>query len=49
LLSNVACICPAHHGEAHVGKNARDVTEALKAIRFKDSHEAAQAEAQPVV
>jgi HNH endonuclease len=36
LLSNVACLCPAHHREVHVGKNARDVTEALKVVRLND-------------
>lgn len=44
VLSNVACICPAHHREAHVGKGARHVTEALKAVRLKDSCEPAQPE-----
>jgi 5-methylcytosine-specific restriction endonuclease McrA len=38
VLSNVACVCPAHHREAHVGKRARDVEEALKAVRLKDTH-----------
>jgi hypothetical protein len=33
VLSNVACVCPAHHREAHVGKRAQDVGEALKAVR----------------
>jgi hypothetical protein len=33
VLSNVACVCPAHHREAHVGKRAQDVAEALKTIR----------------
>ena len=37
VLSNVACVCPAHHREAHVGKKARDIQEALKAVRLKDS------------
>jgi 5-methylcytosine-specific restriction endonuclease McrA len=36
VLSNVACVCPAHHREAHLGKNARDVEEALKAVRLKE-------------
>jgi hypothetical protein len=37
VLSNVACICPAHHREAHIGKKALDITEALKALRLNDS------------
>jgi hypothetical protein len=36
VLSNVACVCPAHHREAHVGKKAQDVGVALKAVRLKD-------------
>jgi hypothetical protein len=44
VLSNVACVCPAHHCEVHLGKNARDVTEALKAVRLKDGSERAQQE-----
>jgi hypothetical protein len=39
VLSNVACLCPAHHREAHVGKKARDVQETLKAVRLKDASE----------
>jgi hypothetical protein len=38
VLPNVACLCPAHHREAHVGKSAREVTAALKAVRLKDSY-----------
>jgi hypothetical protein len=34
VLSNVACICPVHHREVHVGKGARDITKALKAVRL---------------
>lgn len=52
VLSNVACVCPAHHREAHVGKGARDITEALKSIRLQDSRELGQQElangAQPL-
>jgi 5-methylcytosine-specific restriction endonuclease McrA len=44
VLSNVACLCPAHHREAHVGKNARDVTGALRSVRLKSSRETAQRE-----
>jgi hypothetical protein len=36
VLSNVACVCPAHHREAHAGKRARDIEGALKAVRIKD-------------
>jgi hypothetical protein len=50
VLSNVACLCPAHHREVHVGKKAGDVTEALKAVRLSDSSAPAQQElsAQPI-
>jgi hypothetical protein len=34
VLSNVACICPAHHREAHVGKKAVEVGEALRTVRL---------------
>jgi 5-methylcytosine-specific restriction endonuclease McrA len=34
--SNVACVCPAHHREAHVGKKARHVEETLMAVRLDD-------------
>jgi HNH endonuclease len=43
VLSNVACVCPAHHREAHVGKRARDVEAALKSVRLKDTHAVAPA------
>jgi hypothetical protein len=36
ILSNVACVCPAHHREAHVGHKARKIEEALKAVRGLD-------------
>jgi hypothetical protein len=42
------CLCPAHHREVHVGKSARNVTEALQAVRLKDSRGVPQREAQPV-
>jgi 5-methylcytosine-specific restriction endonuclease McrA len=32
---NVACLCPAHHREVHYGQNAKQLTEALAAIRSK--------------
>jgi hypothetical protein len=50
VLANVACVCPAHHREAHVGKKARYLTEALKSIRLKDSREQQEpaGSAQPV-
>ena len=34
--ANVACVCPAHHREAHVGKKARHVEETLMAVRLDD-------------
>jgi hypothetical protein len=43
VLSNVACVCPAHHREAHVGKKARDVEEVLKTVRLKNTDAAALA------
>jgi hypothetical protein len=42
LLSNVACLCPSHHREVHVGSNARGITGALKTIRLKNSWEGPQ-------
>ena len=36
MPSNVACVCPAHHREAHVSKKARHVEETLKAVRLND-------------
>jgi HNH endonuclease len=38
VLANVACLCP--HREAHVGKSARDLTAALKAVRLSGSYAA---------
>jgi hypothetical protein len=35
--TNVACVCPAHHREAHVGSNAREIAAALKAIRAREA------------
>jgi hypothetical protein len=31
--ANVACICPTHHREVHVGTRAGEITAALKAVR----------------
>jgi hypothetical protein len=42
VLSNVACICPSHHREAHVGKKAREVEGLLRAVRLRDTQGAAQ-------
>lgn len=36
---NVAAICPAHHREAHHGKQAAAIAEALKDLRGKDAIE----------
>src|SRR5262249_53781410 len=33
VLENVACLCPAHHREVHVGRRARELTATLRAIR----------------
>jgi hypothetical protein len=35
--ANVACVCPAHHREAHVGSKAREIAAALTALRARDS------------
>jgi predicted HNH restriction endonuclease len=32
-IENVACICPAHHREAHLGARAPELTALLKDIR----------------
>jgi predicted HNH restriction endonuclease len=34
---NVACICPAHHREAHLGKAAERIGSALLAVRRLDA------------
>jgi EVE domain/HNH endonuclease len=34
--ANVACVCPAHHREAHVGSKAEEIAAALKAIRARE-------------
>jgi hypothetical protein len=34
---NVACICPAHHREAHVGENAAEIATALKVLRAREA------------
>lgn len=31
--ANVACLCPSHHREAHVGSNANKIAAALRALR----------------
>ncbi len=33
VLENVACLCPAHHREVHVGRQAPELSAALRAIR----------------
>jgi len=33
VLENVACLCPAHHREVHIGRRAPELTSTLRAIR----------------
>jgi hypothetical protein len=33
VLKNVACLCPAHHREVHLGRRAIELAAALRAIR----------------
>ncbi len=33
ILENVACLCPAHHREVHLGRRAAELTAALRSIR----------------
>ena len=33
-IENVACLCPNHHREIHLGKNADFLTATLKKIRL---------------
>lgn len=40
-IDNVACLCPAHHCEAHHGKQARAIAQALLKIRAGELAEAA--------
>lgn len=35
-IENVACLCPAHHKEIHLGARAAEMTKQLKAIRSLD-------------
>ena len=35
-IENVACLCPNHHREIHLGKNANHLTDILKKIRLKE-------------
>lgn len=37
-IDNVACLCPAHHREAHFGARAKDIFEGLIAVRAMDGH-----------
>jgi predicted HNH restriction endonuclease len=36
-IDNVACLCPNHHREIHLGKNAEALTATLKSIRLNSS------------
>jgi 5-methylcytosine-specific restriction endonuclease McrA len=38
ILENVACLCPAHHREAHLGRRATELAAALRAIRNQERH-----------
>ena len=40
-IENVACLCPAHHCEAHHGKQAKAIAQALSTIRANEIAEAA--------
>jgi hypothetical protein len=35
--ANVACVCPAHHREAHFGSKAGEIAAALTALRARDA------------
>ena len=35
--TNVACVCPAHHREAHVGSKATEIAVVLKALRAREA------------
>jgi hypothetical protein len=35
--ANVACLCPAHHREAHVGSKAGEIATALMALRAREA------------
>lgn len=34
-IENVACLCPLHHREVHLGKRAKELTAQLKALRWR--------------
>lgn len=38
---NVACLCPLHHREAHHGRGAEEIANALRAVRARPTNEAA--------
>jgi 5-methylcytosine-specific restriction endonuclease McrA len=38
VIDNVACLCPAHHREVHVGQNGPQITEHLAALRAVTGH-----------
>jgi predicted restriction endonuclease len=33
-IENVACLCPLHHREVHLGKKAKELKAQLKALRL---------------
>jgi len=49
--ANMACVCPAHHREAHVGAKAEELGQVLKALRAGDGPDfdgaTTQQQAQP--
>ncbi len=49
--ANVACVCPSHHREAHVGANAGEIATALKALRAGEAEQtsACAASSIPIV
>lgn len=36
-IENVACLCPLHHREVHLGKTGKELTAQLKALRLAKS------------
>jgi predicted HNH restriction endonuclease len=36
-IENVACLCPAHHREIHLGRRAAELTVQLKTMRAEES------------
>jgi predicted HNH restriction endonuclease len=36
-IENVACVCPSHHREAHLGRNAGSIETELRQVRTKSN------------